>query len=394
MPAVSPLSRLRRRWVVVATTAVTMLALPVSAQAGRLLVTGHDGDGHCIRDSVTSGAPGACSFVAASVNWVRAKAPDPSKPVLILDRGPLDLKNTIDKMVAAGASVPYQVVEPRSPEFAGLRLNPDTYSAIIIASSKDDPTDPTPQDLNEFDSTPDTDAINARAADIASFFNAGGGIAVMSGGAAGRANSAKYYAFLKITRGGAAVDPPFSLDPIGKAIGWQDAKAKPETDMINCCVTHISFALPAPESPLKAAELDKAGRAVTLVAETNDLSRIEEPPTTAQTVFSGAPGVPSAGGNVPVGTDGTITGSTKAVCVPKGSLKISLKRPKGVRFSKLVVYVNGRKTRTVGAKTLGTGSRTRAFTIKLSKTKTSTLRLVVTTASGRKLTYRQTFKPC
>ena len=394
MPVASPLPRLRRRWVLAATTVVAMLALPVSAQAGRLIVTGHDADGHCIRDSVTSGAPGGCAFVAAGVNWVRAAAPDPSKPVLILDRGALDLKNTVDKMVAAGASVPYQVVEPRSPEFAGLRLRPDTYSAILIASSKDDPNDPTPQDLNEFDSTPDTDAINARAADIATFFNAGGGIAVMSGGGAGRTNSAKYYAFLKITRGGAAVAPPFQLAPIGKTIGWLDSKANPESDQINCCVTHISFELPAPESPLKAAETDTSGRAVTLVAETNDLSRIEEPPTNAQTVFAGAPGVPSGGGTAPVGTDGSVTGSTKPVCVPKGSLKISLKRPKGVRFTKLVVYVNGKKTRTVSGKTLGTKSRTKAFTIKLSKTRTSTLRLVVTTASGRKLTYRQTFKPC
>lgn len=399
MRSMSRCARLRRRCLTGATAVVTMLALPVSAQAGRLIVTGHDADSHCMRDSVTAGNPGACAFVAASVNWVRAKAPDPTKPVLILDRGPLDFKGAVDMMVAGGAKVPYQVVDPRSPAFASLPLDVGTYSAILIASSKDVPTDATPPDLNEQDSTPDTDAINARAADIARFFNAGGGLDVMSGGAAARANSAKYYAFLKITRGGHAVTPPFDLQPIGRTIGWQDARAHPgEMDSINCCETHVSFESPAPESPLKVAEVDQAGHAITMVADANDLATIEEPPASAQTVFAGAPGVPAAGGGGggggTTGGDTSVTGSTKAVCVPKSALKISLRRPKGVRFSKLVVYVNDKKTRTVSGKALGTKSRTKAFTVRLSPTRTSRLRIVVTTASGRKLTYRQTFKPC
>jgi len=96
------------------------------------------------------------------------------------------------------------------------------------------------------------------------------------------------------------------------------------------------------------------------------------------------------------GTNSTSTtaGGTKSMCVPKSRLKISLNRPTGIRFTKLVVYVNGKKTRTVSGKTLGTGKKTRAFTLSLSKNKTSKLRIVVTTASGRHLTYRQTFKPC
>lgn len=380
----------RRRALAGGIALLASLALPVPAQAGRLIVTGHDAESHCIREEPAV-QRASCAFVAASVNWVRAGAPDPSKPVLILDRGALDFKKSVDKMIAGGATVPYQVVEPRSPAFATLPINTATYSAILIASSKNDAADPTPQDLNEIGSTPDTDAINARAADIASFFNAGGGIDVMSGGSAARADSARYYRFVRITRAGGFVSAPASLTPLGRAIGFQDARAHPgELDSINCCLTHVSFELPAPESALKVAELDNADHAVTLAAETNDLSRIEEPITTAQTVFAGSPGVPASGG--PTGTPG-VAGSTKTFCTTRTSAKITLRRPKGVRFVKVAIHVNLRKTQFLSRKRLGTKSRV-TVSVKLYKTKTTKVRLVVTTASGRKLTYRQSYKRC
>jgi hypothetical protein len=382
-----------RRCLVGGIALLASLALPVSAQAGRLVVTGHDADGHCSRELVAA-RPAACAFVATGVNWVRATAPDPTKPVLILDRAALDFKKAVDTMVAAGATVPYQVVDPRSPAFATLPINTATYSAILVASSKNEVSDQSPQDLNEYDTTPDTDAINARAADIATFFNAGGGLDVMSGGTAGRTDSARYYAFIKITRGGGVVSTPFTLTPLGRAIGWQDARLFPgELNSINCCDTHISFELPAPESPLKVAELDNIGRAVTMVAQTDDLAKIEEPPTTAQAVFAGAPGVPASGGGT-ANANASVTGSTKAVCLTRTSVKISLKRPKGVRFVKLVIHVNGRKKQIVNGKQLGTGLKTKPVTVKLWKLKTTKLRLVVTTAAGRTFTYRRTYKLC
>ena len=185
-----------RRWSVTAAALAGTLVLPASAQAGRLVVTGHDADGHCAREAVAT-RPASCAFVAAGVNWVRAGAPDPAKPVLILDRAALDLQRSVDVMNAAGANVPYVVVEPRSAAFAATPIDTATWSAVLIASSKNEASDATPQDLNEFGSTPDTYAINARRAELAAFFNAGGGIDVMSGGVAGRTNSAAYYAFLE-----------------------------------------------------------------------------------------------------------------------------------------------------------------------------------------------------
>ncbi|HEV7845490.1 MAG TPA: hypothetical protein VGO83_04500, partial [Thermoleophilaceae bacterium] len=92
--------------------ALLFVLLPVSsAMGGRLLVTGHDADLHC------SGGAG-CHFVTVAVSWVRGGAPDPSKPVLILDRDPFG--GTSTQMVTAldaafpPGSVPRVVMDPRS----------------------------------------------------------------------------------------------------------------------------------------------------------------------------------------------------------------------------------------------------------------------------------------
>jgi hypothetical protein len=200
---------------------------------------------------------------------------------------------------------------------------------------------------------------------------------------------------LKITRAGGYSSTPSQLTPTGRAIGFKDARAYPgELDMINCCITHLSFELPAPESPLKVVEIDNAQHAITMAAQTSNLASLEEPVTTALNVFAGAPGVP-ASGTPPTGTanPGVVSG-TKTLCVPRTTVKISLRRPKGVRFVKLVIHISGRKKQIVSGKRLGTKSRTNPVTIKLWKTKTTKVRLVVTTAAGRTLTYKQSYKPC
>lgn len=403
-PAVAPLPR---SLLLAALTVLAMLGLPAAAHAGRLVVTGHDPDHHCARDAPNERL-GACGFIGVAVNYVRAKAPDPAKPILVLDRSsgldpatgaPVapDLQTSLNRAFP-GAAVPHQLVEPRSAEFAALPISTDNYSAILIGASKDPPagaTDPTPQDLNEDGSTPDIDAINLRADEIAAFFNAGGGIFVSSGGAAAKADSARYYRFLRITRGSAGAARPFTLTAEGQAAGWLDDRANPPSNHINCCITHLSFEPPAPESPLKVAEQDAAGRAVTLIADTNDLSRIEEPPANPGTVFGPLPG--SSGGVTGGGAGaggGPAVGRPKPTCVPKRALRVSLKRPRGVRFAQITVFVNGKASKTVKGRRLGNGRRTRAFRIRLSQTRPSKLRIVALTASGRKLTFRQTYRPC
>lgn len=385
------IAHLPRRCLLVAATACALFGLPAVAQAGRLVVTGHDAEHHCSRGAAGERG-GSCHFVNASVSYVRGGAPDPNKPVLVLDRGFLDFRAALVRAFP-GVTVPTQFADPRSPEFLALPLSTDAYSAILVASSKDGSDDPTPQDLDEFGSTPDTDAINDRTGDIAAFFDHGGGLLVMSGGSAARDDSAGFYHFINITRGGGAVTAPFSLTGLGRAAGFQDARAFPgESNDVNCCRTHLSYERPAPESSLKVAEEDKVGRAVTMLAETSSLASIEEPSVDPGTVFT--PLDDSNGGQG--GSNGKRGGgrSKRFACVPKRSLRVSLKRPRGVRFARATVYVNGKRVKQVSGKRLGTRRRTRAFKVKLSQKRVSKVRIVVVTATGRQITFRKTYKPC
>jgi hypothetical protein len=231
-----------------------MLLAAGPASAGRLVATGHDADFHC-----SLGAQ--CHFIQTAVNYVRAGAPDPSKPVLVLDRGDLDFVLALDNAFGAGA-VPRDVVDPRSG-FAGVRLATSRYSAILIAS------DITCGgcDLNEFDSTPDSDAINARKDAIANFFNDGGGVYANAGASHGDGTASSgpdtYYSFLPIPVGGTPVSGPFCLTPIGAGLGFEDPAGCPDAtrhrgtnDDINCCATHNSFLQPSSKSPLDVAETD------------------------------------------------------------------------------------------------------------------------------------------
>ena len=80
--------RTRRSWHALArasfvTAVVALFVLPApSAFAGRLFVTGHDADAHCSSADVPQGQ---CHFVAASVGYVRAAAPNPNRPLLLLE---------------------------------------------------------------------------------------------------------------------------------------------------------------------------------------------------------------------------------------------------------------------------------------------------------------------
>jgi hypothetical protein len=219
--------------------------------------------------------------------------------VLVLDRLNLQVPRALDAAYGPGV-VPREVVDPRS-DFLGLPLSTDRYSAIIIAS------DITCGgcDLNELDSTPDSDAINARSADIAAFFNAGGGVYANAGAQHGNGDPNDgpdpYYSFLPIPVGGTPVSGPFCLTSVGASIGFEDAVGSsfscPDTsrrrgtnDDINCCATHNSFITPPSGSALQVAETDVGlDRIVgpddvpqTLIAEGTASGGQIRPPTLAQ----------------------------------------------------------------------------------------------------------------
>ena len=244
---------------------VLVLGSSASAMAGRLIVTGHDADLHC-----AFGGP-QCHYVEVAVRYVRGGAPNPSLPVLVLDNAGLQMPQALDDAFGAGA-VPRVVMDPRSAEFASAPIDTGRYSAVLIASDQTcggcDLNIPTP----EGNETPDSNAINARAADLGAFFNAGGGIFAASGAAHGDGDAVTgpdtYYSFLPLPLGGAPVSAPFTLTEAGKAIGFEDSINGVGThDDVNCCATHNSFTNPDPGSALRIAEFDSQGKAETLFAE-------------------------------------------------------------------------------------------------------------------------------
>jgi uncharacterized repeat protein (TIGR01451 family) len=286
----------RIRTLVLATTVVALLIPVAEASAGRLIVTGHDAEFHCSGGS-------QCHFVEVATNYVRNGAPDPSKPVLVLDNdqengpGQYDFDEALDNAFGPGV-VPRVILEPQSAEFATEPLTTDRYSAILIASDESCggcDLNPPDEETGE-ENTRDSDAINARKADIEAFFNAGGGIYANAGADHGNGDPTDgadvFYNFVPIPVGGVQVRPPFCLTPDGAALGFQDPAdeggcpdvskrtAAGGEDDINCCATHNSFQEPEAGTALKVAERD--------VGEDGEVSADDAPETLfAEGVISG-----------------------------------------------------------------------------------------------------------
>src|SRR6476469_7215242 len=104
----------------VAASVTALLVLASPASAGRLVATGHDADLHC------SGASAQCHYLKAVVSYVRAGAPSPGKPVLVLDKGANQVSTALDKAFSPGVP-PRVVMDPSSPSFASAPLNTSTY---------------------------------------------------------------------------------------------------------------------------------------------------------------------------------------------------------------------------------------------------------------------------
>jgi hypothetical protein len=323
---ISPIKLLRR---LLPAVLLALVVVPAPAHAGRLLVTGHDADFHC------SGGPSAtdqCHFVEVAVRYVRGGAPDPNKPVLLLDRGNQDFVRALDNAFGAGA-LPRTVLDPRSPEFATTPINTTTYSAILIAS------DVTCGgcDLNEFGSTPDSDAINARAKDIEAFFNDGGGIFANSGANHGDGDAAtgpdNYYSFVPIPVGGAAVAAPFTLTAEGRSLGFTDGTGGTKDD-INCCATHNSFNLPPAGGALKVAETDSKGLAETLFADgrISDGTIVERPPGGVPPIF---------------GRGGLVSAPSPRRCVSRRKFRIRIRERGGIKIETAQVFLNRNRIKVV-----------------------------------------------
>lgn len=366
-------SRAARR-LVVALAAVFMLIPAGSASAGRLIATGHDADHHCGRETnepKDGAAHAQCHFVEVAVNYVRGGAPDPTKPVLVLDRGALDVVSSLDRIYGPGV-VPRHIVDPRSAAFKQVQITTDNYSAMIIASSGGDPSDPTPQDLNGVNGAPDSEAINARSRDIQTFFDQGGGIYVNSGNFYGDGDTAEdiYYGFLPITVRSAKVTEPFALTDVGRSLGFNDYD-------VTCCPTHNVFEPPSPDSALKSIDIDAKGKVVSLVADTPKFTTLGDPPVTPAVTQETARDLPRSGS-----------------CVRKRTLRLKIRRPRNFRFSRATIYVNKKRVKRVRGRKV-----TRPIKVSLRHRRFDNavlykVRIVVITTGKRKINIRRVYSAC
>jgi len=289
----------------------------------------------------------------------------------VLDRGDLDAVRALDKAYPPG-SVPRTVVDPRTPAFASAAINTASFSAIIVASD----TTCGGCDLNDFSATLDSDAINARKADIEAFYNAGGGVLALAGGNHGDGNATNgadvFYGFVPVPVGGVAVSAPFTLTADGRALGFEDStKGIGTNDDINCCPTHNSFSLPAAGGALKVAETDSKGSAETLFAQGS---------------ISGGSLVdkPSA-----VKPSDVIKLPSSKRCVSRRRFRIRLRQPGGIRIEQAIVFVNRKRVRVVKRKRVTapvdlTGLPKGRFTVKIT----------VITTTGRIITGQRRYRTC
>lgn len=219
-----------RAWLGLVTTAV-LLAVPASASAGRLIVTGHDADRRCaLLDQ-------QCGFLKASIKYVRESAPAAKKPVLILDRGPRQLAAAMQNAFSNGyryTGPRLTIVDPRSAKFRALKIDVTRFSAIALASDASCGG----CDLEAVDER----AIAKRKRVIQAFLSKGGGIYAGAGGT----NARQYYSFAPIPATGPSSEGPFQLTPYGKRIGYKDAD-------VTCCAVANTFSEPAVGSMAVAA---------------------------------------------------------------------------------------------------------------------------------------------
>ncbi|MFL5893632.1 MAG: hypothetical protein ACJ76Z_00800 [Thermoleophilaceae bacterium] len=202
---------------------VVLLALPASASAGRLIVTGHDADRRCALMHQQ------CGFLKTAIKYVRQTSPAARKPVLVLDRGSKQLVNAIKNAWSSsygGYTGPkLTVVDPRSAKFRTLLLDYRRWSTIAVASDSS---------CGGCDLEPaDADALAKRKRQLQTFLSRGGGMYVGAGGA----NAAGYYRFLPIPAPGPASDGPFQLTRYGQRIGFKAGD-------VTCCAVANTFATP------------------------------------------------------------------------------------------------------------------------------------------------------
>jgi hypothetical protein len=348
---------------VAAITIIVSLGLPGQALGGRLVATGHDADSHCAGyDNV-----GQCHFVQVAVGYVRAGAPNPSAPLLVIDCSSIGIVSTALANAGVGGGTSVVCPSANVAAFNAIRLVTSAFSAIVVGSSGD---------AVDLGGTADSAALSARRNDVAAFFNQGGGIFALSGGSNGDDPTDPYYQFVPIGIGGKQVAPPFRLTAEGQALGFHDSTNGIGTnDDINCCPTHNSFQEPPAGSALKVAERDSSV------------------PPAPETLF--ADGTISGGTIVNKPTFGSVVGlPSNRRCVSRRKFRIRIRRPGGIKIQTALVFVNGKRVRVLTRKVLNKKRKVSTVNLRGLPKGVFKVRIVVLTSEGTTLRGTRTYRTC
>jgi len=305
--------------------ALAMMASSAGASTGaNFVATGHDMDFHC-----AFGSTDECEYLKIVVDKVRAGS---TLPILAIDQG-TEVKTALETAGYTGAGEIVTVDPTEATTFAATTFvdgaGHPLYSAIITASDAS---------CGGCDDSPEGEAnINARAADFASFFNAGGGILAL----AGADEFETYYDFVPLKVAATAVEEPFTVTAEGASLGIDE-------EMANCCATHNSFSIPA--APFVVLENDSAGQAETIAAlgvaigeggfvpVTPVVQTLKQEPATTTTTTT--PTTPTGGVKASVKRAPKPCKSTRAVTV-------HWKTPSGVSLDKVTISLNGKRYRSL-----------------------------------------------
>lgn len=150
--------------------ALAVFTLATSAVAGPIFVTGHDPDFHAQDDA------GAQNLLRKTLGFVRSNSAFPGKPMLWVEsRIPIwsGHRRGRDGLAAIGLIEGSDYVWMDASQLRGLNWSAllDNYSVVAAAS-----------DFGGMFSQDELDVLNAHKADLATFFNNGGGIYALSEG--------------------------------------------------------------------------------------------------------------------------------------------------------------------------------------------------------------------
>ncbi len=360
MPDAGSRNRPLARTLAYATVALlaAVLTMPASAMAGRLVATGHDADSHCSGYDAPSGE---CHFIGVALTYVRGGAPNPGRPLLLLDCSPATRLATA--VANAGAGAGHTTLCPSTnPGFPAEPLTTSKYSAIVVGSSGDQT------------STADSAALIARKNDITAFFNSGGGIFALAGGTDGDDPADPYYQFVPIGIGGKQVVAPFRLTPEGQALGFHDSVNGIGTnDDINCCPTHNSFQEPPAGSALQVAERDSS-----------------VPPAPETLIADGT----ISGGTIRKPGAGVIGLPSNRKCVSRRKFRIRIRQPGGIQIQTALVFVNGKKVRVLKRKVFQRKRTVANVNLRGLPSGTFKVRIVVLTTAGNTLRGTRKYRTC